>query len=737
MFPVVTLSDDTIAINYLNLRLRIITDSYSAIKSNVEIQRAQKAPSVPSSAKHLSKKGVERLKKLNNEKAIVSDADIRKNYTDEHAPRLAKLIDREVSNFIELNVPPEARSLPMSPLKKVNQFLYGFIPLVASETARFYIQAYCTYYFFRTEEQAAIRLVITDALQKTIRTDGLKKHLNEILPDILFTCSEELVENKVHEIVQDLLEIMVEAGGESRNLSDAEKWAVEIKFGVKTLALLDIELKACIAAAEKISIQKDQLLKRPWLMIAGAESFGKLIEIWTEIILEKPKLLINLDKFQAHFSKALEKILAPKERVTHKTYLDIFFLDEAVCGVWLLLRDPNKKTKEGFAQTVDIFLKNNKDALAGFVGLYAEQREIWTKMYVEVTNRSLSQLTHEGKIDPDLFKDSIENMASKYVQAIAVDHKASEAAGKLMAEENTSKFQHWLENLTTDNLPPSAEEASEKKKQLLSYTGQYLENIRETRALADHARGRKKEKIPNSPFVFEVILLRSKLYAAQRSIHRLKERTKKLEIDCQPFLDVLKLGNSEMSASIDGQKITEEICQRYQTKWVALEIGYEELYGRIMSTLALKKREVKEAAARRKAEQELFEAIKTKLSHIPLVEGYGRGDFLQNETDWGMWQTCREVLHNKILVNQNRNNLIAGLRRSLAPNEAFALYVTKSSRTPDAWFCISVHRWVLKENVQGSNLRPGYVNVKSWRDMQRLVGSIGSYYVLHIPWPKS
>ncbi len=152
--------------------------------------------------------------------------------------------------------------------------------------------------------------------------------------------------------------------------------------------------------------------------------------------------------------------------------------------------------------------------------------------------------------------------------------------------------------------------------------------------------------------------------------------------------------------------------------------------------LSLRKEAV-DIGGRRERMDRFCASVISEITHKPLREGFGKGGFLDVFMDYWMHAGAVKRLH-RLIIHPKGRLQIAGLNRELKQTEALALHVTNSSNTEKAWFCISVHRWVLRNTSSGvSDDRDGYIDPAYWEDQQKLPGEVSSFYVLHIPWPKA
>lgn len=184
--------------------------------------------------------------------------------------------------------------------------------------------------------------------------------------------------------------------------------------------------------------------------------------------------------------------------------------------------------------------------------------------------------------------------------------------------------------------------------------------------------------------------------------------------------------------AIKAQQFTAPDTSRFSHQYSVLKNEIE----KIMQALSKSIGDIRREEKHNQILENFISGIPDRIRNCPLAEGFGQGDHFDGKLQWWMYDAIKEKLHNRIITPAKKVKTFSG-RTHLLDNEALALYVTNSSRTPLTWFCISVHRWVLKPDVSGSaQAKTGYVDETEWEDMQKLPGNSTAFYVLHIPWPK-
>lgn len=119
---------------------------------------------------------------------------------------------------------------------------------------------------------------------------------------------------------------------------------------------------------------------------------------------------------------------------------------------------------------------------------------------------------------------------------------------------------------------------------------------------------------------------------------------------------------------------------------------------------------------------------------VLLVEAQNCGGRISSELSLSMGPYIRKFFHNRIFEYSGEAD-IGARHRKLSLTEKFAFYVTRKSNTDEIWFCISLHRWVLKDSTNWDAISKAYdfIDPEHWKDSDRWLGN--SYYVLHIPYP--
>ena len=139
-----------------------------------------------------------------------------------------------------------------------------------------------------------------------------------------------------------------------------------------------------------------------------------------------------------------------------------------------------------------------------------------------------------------------------------------------------------------------------------------------------------------------------------------------------------------------------------------------------------------------------------------LEEARNRGGRVYVKGVPDIWERCYEKFHNRPFIYPGKLRFLDGTRY-LGPDETLAYYVTQSSGTDGASFCISVHRWkrmvlvgdedeVKNDNPESNaassdkdysntdtsiNFHPlAKLNPLEWRDLDRLLEN--SFVVLHV-----
>ncbi len=184
--------------------------------------------------------------------------------------------------------------------------------------------------------------------------------------------------------------------------------------------------------------------------------------------------------------------------------------------------------------------------------------------------------------------------------------------------------------------------------------------------------------------------------------------------------------------AIESKQFTASETSKFSLQYSALKNEIEKTLQALSKSIG----EIRRDEKHNQILEDFITRVPEKIKNFSLVEGFGQGDHFDGKLQWWMYDTIKEKLHNRIIIPAKKVKTFSG-RTHLLDNEALALYVTNSSRTPLTWFCISVHRWVLKPDVSGSaQAKTGYVDDTEWEDMQKLPGNSTAFYVLHIPWPK-
>jgi len=128
------------------------------------------------------------------------------------------------------------------------------------------------------------------------------------------------------------------------------------------------------------------------------------------------------------------------------------------------------------------------------------------------------------------------------------------------------------------------------------------------------------------------------------------------------------------------------------------------------------------------------QAVCIHLAEASLFEARNYGGILSMPPSLDMASDIYQYFHCRALPEIRRVQTSKGSRQ-LLPNEMLGCYVTNRQGTENRWFCISVHRWVLKDvpDMTAYNRSSTYLDEKVWSDQDKHLGN--AWYVLHIPYP--
>ncbi|MEP3248295.1 MAG: hypothetical protein ABJN40_21555 [Sneathiella sp.] len=121
------------------------------------------------------------------------------------------------------------------------------------------------------------------------------------------------------------------------------------------------------------------------------------------------------------------------------------------------------------------------------------------------------------------------------------------------------------------------------------------------------------------------------------------------------------------------------------------------------------------------------------IAKADLAEARNNGESTCVDVTPEMVPHINRYFHN-LRLKLNREIRIGNKRRFLKMNEALAFYVTRKSKTPDILFCISVHRWRLRQKPDLDRKHSqslAHMDERFWEDLDKR--DRNSFYVLHIP----
>ncbi len=124
------------------------------------------------------------------------------------------------------------------------------------------------------------------------------------------------------------------------------------------------------------------------------------------------------------------------------------------------------------------------------------------------------------------------------------------------------------------------------------------------------------------------------------------------------------------------------------------------------------------------------------IAKADLAEARNNGESTCVDVTPEMVPHINRYFHN-LRLKLNREIQIGNKRRFLKMNEALAFYVTRKSKTPDILFCISVHRWRLRQKPDLDRKHSqslAHMDERFWEDLDKR--DRNSFYVLHIPKPR-